>query len=53
VYSVVYGLETTVNSVQWRNLLLASPRWKVIYASHGSYLFRYVPPRPASTPRRA
>jgi len=52
-YSVVYGLETTANSVQWRNLFLASPQWRVIYASHGSYLFRYVPPRPASTPRPA
>jgi hypothetical protein len=42
-YSADYGLETFPETVAWRNALIASPDWKVIYGSDGSYLFRVVP----------
>jgi hypothetical protein len=42
-YSVEYGVETMANALEWRDLFLASPRWKVVFSSKGSYLFRYVP----------
>ena len=41
--SVEYAVETMANSREWLQLFLASPRWRVVYASDGSYLFRYVP----------
>jgi len=42
-YSDDYGLETFAETVAWRNALIASPDWKVIYSSDGSYLFRVAP----------
>ncbi len=42
-YQVEYAVETMANALEWRNLFLASPRWKVIFSDDGSYLFRYVP----------
>jgi hypothetical protein len=42
-YSADYGLETFPETVAWRNALIASPDWKVIYGSDGSYLFRVAP----------
>jgi hypothetical protein len=42
-YQVEYAVETMANSLEWRNLFLASPRWKVIFKDDGSYLFRYAP----------
>jgi hypothetical protein len=42
-YAVEYAVQTMANAREWRDLFLASPRWKVIYAADGSYLFRYVP----------
>ena len=41
-YGQEYGLERPSQSVRWRDLLLASPSWKVVYASHGTYLFQAV-----------
>jgi hypothetical protein len=41
-YGQEYGLERQSQSVRWRDLLLASPSWKVVYASHGTYLFQAV-----------
>jgi hypothetical protein len=49
VNSVEYGVETLANSREWLALFLHSPRWKVIYASDGSYLLRYVPPQSSAT----
>ena len=43
VYSDDYGLETLAQAVAWRNAMIASPDWKVIYDSNGSYLFRVAP----------
>jgi hypothetical protein len=42
-YQVEYAVQTMANALEWRNLFLASPRWKVIFSRDGSYLFRYVP----------
>jgi hypothetical protein len=42
--TVEYGVESLANSTAWLQLFLASPRWKVIYAADGSYLFRYAAP---------
>jgi hypothetical protein len=42
--SVEYGVETLANSREWSHLFLRSPRWRVVYASNGSYLLRYTPP---------
>jgi hypothetical protein len=39
-YSVDYGLETLGQAQAWRDQLLASPDWRVVYASGGTYLFR-------------
>jgi hypothetical protein len=41
-YAQEYGLERPGQSVRWRDLLLASPSWRVVYASHGTYLFQAV-----------
>lgn len=41
-YAVDYGLETSEQAQAWRNLLIASPDWRVIYHSDGTYLFRVV-----------
>jgi hypothetical protein len=40
--SVDYGLETLGQAQAWRDQLLASPDWHLVYASHGTYLFRDV-----------
>jgi hypothetical protein len=42
--TVEYGVESFANSTEWLRLFLASPRWKVVYAADGSYLFRYAAP---------
>jgi hypothetical protein len=42
-YSVDYGLETLAQAQAWRSALMASPDWKVVYSSDGSYLFRVMP----------
>ena len=39
---VDYGQETLSQALAWRNALIASPDWHVIYASQGTYLFRLV-----------
>jgi len=41
-YGKEYGLERPSQSVRWLDLLLASPSWRVVYASHGTYLFQAV-----------
>ena len=41
-YSVDYGLETLGQAQAWRDQLLASPDWHLVYASDGTYLFRDV-----------
>jgi hypothetical protein len=41
-YGQEYGLERPSQSVRWLDLLLASPSWRVVYASHGTYLFQAV-----------
>ena len=40
--SVDYGQETLSQAQAWRTLMIASPDWRVIYASQGTYLFRDV-----------
>ena len=40
--SVNYGQETLSQAQAWRSLMIASPDWRVVYASHGTYLFRDV-----------
>lgn len=54
-YNVNYGLETLAQSEAWRNLLIASPDWKVVYSGDGTYLFRVsstvgavIPPKTSS-----
>jgi hypothetical protein len=42
-YSVDYGLETLAQAKAWRSRLIASPDWKVVYSSDGTYLFRVTP----------
>ena len=42
--SAVYALETRTNSLAWLHLFLRSPRWRLLYATDGAYLFRYAPP---------
>jgi hypothetical protein len=39
-YGREYGLETPAQTARWRDLLLASPSWRVVYRDGGSYLFR-------------
>lgn len=41
-YAVDYGLETLRQAYAWRNLIIASPNWRVVYSSDGTYLFRVV-----------
>jgi len=40
--AVDYGQETLSQALAWRNALIASPGWHVIYDSQGTYLFRLV-----------
>lgn len=40
--SVDYGLEILGQAQAWRDQMLASPYWHLVYASGGSYLFRDV-----------
>ena len=51
-YAQEYGLERPSQSVRWLDLLLASRSWRVVYASHGTYLFQAVaaPADTGSTP---
>jgi hypothetical protein len=42
-YSVDYGLETLAQAQAWRTALIASPDWKAVYSSDGTYLFRVMP----------
>jgi hypothetical protein len=42
-YSVDYGLETRAQADKWRQLLISSPAWHVVYHSRGTYLFHLVP----------
>lgn len=39
-YSVDYGLEPLAQADAWRNAIIASPDWNLVYSSNGSYLFR-------------
>jgi hypothetical protein len=41
-FSIDYGQETQSQAQTWRNLMIASPDWRVVYASQGTYLFRDV-----------
>jgi hypothetical protein len=43
VYSDDYGLETYAQAVAWRNAIIASPDWRVVYSNDGSYIFRVTP----------
>ena len=40
--NVNYGLETLGQAEAWRNLLMTSPDWKLVYSKDGTYLFRVV-----------
>lgn len=42
-YAVDYGHETFAQAVAWRNAIITSPDWKVVYNDAGSYLFRLNP----------
>ena len=42
-----YGVESIANSHEWLQLFVKSPHWKLMYASEGSFLFRYRPVTPA------
>lgn len=42
-YDIDYGLETLTQAEGWRSALIASPDWKIIYKSDGTYLFRVTP----------
>jgi hypothetical protein len=39
-YAVDYGLEPLAEADAWRNAIIASPDWNLVYSSDGSYLFR-------------
>lgn len=39
-YAIDYGHETYAQAIAWRNAIIASPDWKVVYSDDGSYLFR-------------
>jgi hypothetical protein len=41
-WSVDYGQETLGQAEAWRNLMIASPDWRVVYVGQGTYLFRDV-----------
>jgi hypothetical protein len=40
LYAHVYGLLRPSQSARWRDLLLSSPYWQLVYAEDGTYLFR-------------
>ncbi len=40
LYAYEYGLLSTRQSDAWRDLMLASPEWRLIYAADGTLLFR-------------
>ncbi len=44
-YSLDYGLETLAHARLWRKLIAASPDWKVVFSSNGTYLFRVAIPK--------
>ena len=41
-YGVNYGLETLAHAQEWRDRLIASPDWRVVYHQGGTYLFKVV-----------
>jgi hypothetical protein len=43
-YALEYGLETPRQSERWRDLMLASRSWRVVYRRDGTYLFRETEP---------
>jgi GT2 family glycosyltransferase len=43
-YALEYGLESPGQTAKWRDLLLASPSWRVVYHRDGTYLFRTAAP---------
>jgi hypothetical protein len=43
-YAQEYGLDRPSQSARWRDLLLASPSWRLVYASDGTYLFQAAAP---------
>ncbi len=40
--SVDYGQETLSQAQAWRNEMITSPDWHIVYASRGTYLFRLI-----------
>jgi hypothetical protein len=50
-YDVDYGRSTLAQAEAWRSALIASPDWKVVYSSDGTYLFRVAPN--VSTPTKS
>lgn len=44
LYGYEYGLQTPDAADRWRDLMLASPAWRVVYHQHGTYLFRALEP---------
>ena len=43
IYAYEYGLLSTRQSDAWRDLMLASPQWKLVYSAGGTMLFRHTP----------
>ncbi len=41
LYAYEYGLLSTRQSDAWRDLMLASPQWRLIYSADGTMLFRH------------
>jgi hypothetical protein len=44
LYASEYGLQTPGEGARWRDLMLASPAWRVVFHQGGTYLFRAVGP---------
>jgi GT2 family glycosyltransferase len=40
LFAFEYGLQSPKQSAEWRDLLLSSPSWALVYHSDGTYLFR-------------
>jgi hypothetical protein len=52
-YAVDYGLMTAADTTAWRDLMRASPAWRVVYSADGTYLFRLVERQlPGATPTK-
>lgn len=54
-YAIDHGRQTLAQAVAWRNAMIESPDWKVVYSNDGSYLFRLNPnvPTPITGTRKA